>query len=122
MTSARNRQLENGGIRVPQALERVLGNEALLEQLLGKFLDDPQYPALCAALERGDLDRAVTAAHTLKGMCGNLSMEELYALFTQQTDALRGGDLAGARGLMAQIKPAYERMTAAIREQPDEEA
>ena len=111
MTSARNRQLENGGIRVPQALERVLGNEALLERLLGKFLDDPQYPALCAALERGDLDRAVTAAHTLKGMCGNLSMEELYALFTQQTDALRGGDLAGARGLMAQIKPAYERMT-----------
>lgn len=122
MTSERARRLEGGGLRVSQALERVLGSEALLERLLGKFLDDPQYAALCDALERGDLDRAAAAAHTLKGMCGNLSMEELYLLFTRQTAALRGGDLAGARGLMAQIRPAYERAAAAIREHPDEEA
>ena len=115
MTSARNRQLENGGIRVPQALERVLGNEALLERLLGKFLDDPQYPALCAALERREPEAAAAAAHGLKGACGNLSMTALYGLFTRQVDALRAGELAEAERLMEEIAPAYAAVTAAIR-------
>mgnify|MGYP001856385777 FL=1 len=115
MTLERSSRLESGGIDVAQALERVMGNEALLERLLGRFLDDPQYPALCAALERGDMEQAVRAAHTLKGMCGNLSMTELFQLFTAQVEVLRGGDLMAGRALMAQIAPAYERVAAAIR-------
>ena len=115
MTSERIRQLEAGGIDVAQALERVMGNEALLERLLGKFLDAPQYHALCAALERGDPEQAAAAAHTMRGMCGNLSMTELFRLFTMQVETLRGGDLVAGREMMAQITPAYERATAAIR-------
>ena len=115
MTSERIRQLEAGGIDVAQALERVMGNEALLERLLGKFLDAPQYHALCAALERRDPEQAAAAAHTMKGMCGNLSMTELFRLFTMQVETLRGGDLVAGREMMAQITPAYERATAAIR-------
>lgn len=115
MTSERIRQLEAGGIDVAQALERVMGNESLLERLLGKFLDAPQYHALCAALERGDPEQAAAAAHTMKGMCGNLSMTELFRLFTMQVETLRGGDLVAGREMMAQITPAYERATAAIR-------
>ena len=115
MTSERIRQLEAGGIDVAQALERVIGNAALLERLLGKFLDAPQYHALCAALERGDPEQAAAAAHTMKGMCGNLSMTELFQLFSAQVETLRGGDLVAGREMMAQITPAYERATAAIR-------
>ena len=115
MTSERIRQLEAGGIDVAQALERVMGNESLLERLLGKFLDAPQYHALCAALERGDPEQAAAAAHTMKGMCGNLSMTELFRLFSAQVETLRGGDLVAGREMMAQITPAYERATAAIR-------
>ena len=57
---------------------------------------------------------------TLKGICGNLSMTALLQLFTRQVEALRGGDLASARAMMAQITPAYEAVAAAIREQSDE--
>ena len=67
MTLERSSRLESGGIDVAQALERVMGNEALLERLLGKFLDAPQYHALCAALERGDPEQAAAAAHTKIG-------------------------------------------------------
>lgn len=112
--------MENAGIDVESALERLLGNEGLLERLLGKFLDDPQYSILCAALECGDMDRAVTAAHTLKGVCGNLSMTKLFQLFSKQVDALRAGDLALARNLMEQIGPAYDQVAAAIRRETDE--
>ena len=121
MTPERRSQLEAAGIDVASALERMMGSEALLERLLGKFLDDPQYPALRAALEAGDMERAVSAAHTLKGVCGNLSMTGLYGLFTRQVDALRAGDLPLARGIMAEIAPAYERVMAAIRRRTDEE-
>ena len=121
MTSERRNQLQAAGIDVESALERVMGNEALLERLLGKFPDAPQYSALCAALERGDPEQAAIAAHTLKGVCGNLSMTELYGLFTRQVDALRAGDLPLARGIMAEIAPAYERVMAAIRRRTDEE-
>ena len=121
MTPEWREQLEAAGIDVASALERMMGSEALLKRLLGKFLDDPQYPALRAALEAGDMERAVSAAHTLKGVCGNLSMTELYGLFTRQVDALRAGDLPLAHGIMAEIAPAYERVMAAIRRRTDEE-
>lgn len=120
MTPERRDQLEAAGIDVASALERMMGSEALLERLLGKFLDDPQSPALRAALEAGDAERAVSAAHTLKGVCGNLSMTDLYGLFTRQVDALRAGDLPLARSMMEEIAPAYERVTAAIRRRTDE--
>ena len=115
MTSQRTKQLEEAGIDVTAALERMMGSEALLERLLGKFLDNQQYPALRAALQSGDTEQAVIAAHTLKGVCGNLSMTGLYGLFTGLVDALRAGDLLLARHLMDQITPAYERAAAAIR-------
>ena len=121
MTPGRRDQLEAAGIDIESALERMMRSEALLERMMGKFLDDPQYPALRAALEAGDVERAVSAAHTLKGVCGNLSMTELYGLFTRQVDALRAGDLPLARGIMAEIAPAYERVMAAIRRRTDEE-
>ena len=121
MTPERRNQLEAAGIDVASALERMMGSETLLERLLGKFLDDPQYPALCAALEEGDAERAVGAAHTLKGVCGNLSMTDLYGLFTRQVAALRAGDLSLARGMMEEIAPVYEQVTAAIRRRTDEE-
>ena len=47
-------------------------------------------------------------------------MTALLQLFTRQVEALRGGDLASARAMMAQITPAYEAVAAAIREQRDE--
>ena len=120
MTPERREQLEAAGIDVASALERMMGSEALLERLLGKFLDDPQYPALRAALEAGDAAQAVSAAHTLKGVCGNLSMTDLYGLFTRQVDTLRAGDLSLARSMMAEIAPAYERVIGAIRGRTDE--
>ena len=119
MTSQRTKQLEEAGIDVTAALERMMGSEALLERLLGKFLDNQQYPALRAALQSGDTEQAVIAAHTLKGVCGNLSMTGLYGLFTGLVDALRAGDLPLAHRLMDQITPAYVQITAAIREHPD---
>lgn len=120
MNPERKKQLEAAGIDVGQALERMMGSEALLERLLGKFPADQNFQKLCRALDCGDSEGAVSAAHTLKGICGNLSMTSLFELFTKQVEALRRGDLTEAGRLMEEIRPAYEEAVKAIGGDGDE--
>lgn len=114
MQTEKREKLEQAGIDVSGALERFMGNEALLERFLNKFLNDPNYGKLAAALDAGDEEAALTAAHTLKGVCGNLAMTELFDLLTRQVAAFRAGDYDGGKALMSSIAPAYVRVTAAI--------
>ena len=119
MTSFCKQQLTDAGMDVADALERLMGSETLLERLLKKFLEDENYQKLCTALECADQEAAVAAAHTLKGVCGNLSLTVLYPLFTRQVEVLRQGDWPTARTLMEEIQPAYLHLTEAVRSAVD---
>ena len=116
MDEARKQALCAAGIDVEAALARMMGSEALLARLLKKFLDDANYAKLQDAVARSDAETALTASHTLKGVCGNLSMTALFDLLTRQVAAFRAGDWEGAVALLEQIDQAYARVTAAIRE------
>lgn len=116
MDQARKNRLEAGGVQVDAALERLMGSEALLERLLIKFAADGNFQKLEQALDSRDQEGAVAASHTLKGMCGNLSMEPLYGLFTRQVEALRQGDWAAAGDLQEEIRPAFQNVLEAIKE------
>ena len=111
MDALKKERLAAAGIDVDGALERFMGNDALLERFLKKFLADGNYAALSAAVAAGD-----PASHTLKGVCGNLSMPELFGLLTSQVEALRAGDWDKAAGLMPEIDRAYESVVRAIGE------
>ena len=115
MEQKRRDRLLEGGIDVDSALERFMGNEALLDRFLHKFLQDSNYQALKEAAAAGDWEQGLRASHTLKGVCGNLSMEVLYGLFTSQVSAIRAGDYRQASQLMEEIEGAYETAAAAIR-------
>ena len=116
MDIARRERLIAAGVDVDEALERFLGSEAMLERFLAKFPADPNYPRLKQAVAVEDWPAALTASHTLKGMCGNLSLNRLFPLFTRQVAALRGEDWPLAVQLMEEIGPAYEAAVAAIGE------
>ena len=116
MDEARKQALRAAGIDVEAALARMMGSEALLARLLKKFLDDANCEKLHSAIAAGDREAALAAAHTLKGVCGNLSMTALFDLLTRQVAAFRAGDWEGAVALLEQIDQAYARVTAAIRE------
>lgn len=121
MDPNRRIRLESAGMDVDDALKRVMGSEALLEKLLTRFLADKNYPELLEGLGERDRVKAFTASHTLKGICGNLSMTELYGLFSEQVEALRSEDFDKADGLMEKISAAFENITAAIGGSVDEE-
>ncbi|WP_294521636.1 Hpt domain-containing protein [uncultured Pseudoflavonifractor sp.] len=106
--------LAAAGIDVDEALERFMGSEAMLTRFLEKFPADPGFSALAAALAAGDQEGAVNAAHTLKGLCGNLSIRPLFTGFDRQVALMRAGDWAAAAAMMPQLTEDYNRAVEAI--------
>ena len=74
MDTLRKETLTAAGIDVDNALERFMGKDDFLERMLKKFAADVNYQRLVEAVERQDAEAALQASHTLKGMCGNLSI------------------------------------------------
>lgn len=109
-------KLEEAGIDVSGALERFMGNDALLERFLKKFLNDTNYEKLADAISTGNQEDALTAAHTLKGITGNLEMKELFTMLTEQVAALRADEWDKAVNLMPEISKSYEMVTGVIKE------
>lgn len=114
MDSVRRQRLMDAGIDVDSALERFMNNEALLERFLAKFPADPNHGRLVAAIAAGDREAALTAAHTMKGVCGNLSMPALFELLTRQVAAFRADDWDGAVAMMPELDRLYDGLCTAI--------
>lgn len=104
MDSLRRQRLLDAGLDVDSALARFMNNEALLEKFLAKFPADPNHHRLAAAI----------AAHTLKGVCGNLSMTALFELLTRQVAAFRADDWEGAVAMMPELDRLYDGLCTAI--------
>ena len=114
MDECRKQMLIDAGIDADDAIERFMGNEALLERFLKAFLADKNYEKLKTAVTSGEKDAALAASHTLKGVCGNLSISSLHGLLTRQVQLLRAGDWNAAAALMPEISEAYEKAIAAV--------
>lgn len=69
------------------------GGEPLVKRFALKFPKDPSYQALENAIEAGQAQEAFRAAHTLKGICANLSLTNLYTASAALTEKLRSGIL-----------------------------
>ena len=114
MDTYRKEQLQYAGIDADGLLERFMGSDALAERFLKQFPSDDNMRQLTAALEAGDNQAALTAAHTLKGLCGNLSMNRLYELLTRQVAAMRADDWQSANALIPEITQAYRQVIQAL--------
>ncbi len=77
------------GANTDDALTRCMGNEAFYFRMIGKVIDDPNFGFLEEAVSAGDLDKAFEAAHTLKGVLGNLSLTPIYDPVAEITELLR---------------------------------
>ena len=66
-----------------------LVDDKMITKYLNKFTKDTSYRDIFAALENNDYETAFRAAHTLKGICLNLGLENLYKAAYKVTEALR---------------------------------
>ena len=77
------------------ALQRLGGNQALLDRLLARFVNDHSDAAqqIIAAIESGDSPRAAREAHTLKGVAANLGAVLLASTAGAVEATLRQGEV-----------------------------
>lgn len=106
--------LMEGGINFDEVLERCMGSEALVARLLKKFPADGSFARLSEAVDGGNEAAALEASHTLKGVCGNLAVTELFGLLDRQVQLLRAHDMDGASALMPEISRKYQDAVQAV--------
>lgn len=69
-----------------------LRSEKLVQKFVLKFLNDDSFRLLNEAVAAGNYEEAFRAAHTIKGVCQNLSFERLQNSSALLTEALREGN------------------------------
>lgn len=76
-----------------EALERLAGNEALLNMLINKFIADNQnaFATLNEFIEEDNPEDAARLVHSIKGAAGNLSMHDLFASAKNLETSLKAG-------------------------------
>jgi len=99
---------------------RELGGEddpGLFVELVNMFLEDTpeRMRALADAMEHGDPTALERSAHALKSSAANLGALDLSKLFREIESAGREGDLGRAAPLVAQMRPEFERVQAALK-------
>lgn len=93
-----------------------LRRETTVQKFIFKFLEDGSFPLLKTSMEHADMEEAFRAAHTLKGVCQNLSFTKLYESSAQMTEALRNKDAAEAARLFPIVAADYSQTAGAIEE------
>ena len=97
------------------ALSRLVTDERIKKFLL-KFLSDNSFTQLCDAMEKGKVEDAFRAAHTLKGISKNLSLTALAYSASNLTEALRDQKEKDERAeeLLTKVKKDYSLTVACI--------
>jgi len=92
-----------------------LRSERLVQKFVLKFLNDGSYDLLCQSMEEKNYEEAFRAAHTIKGVCQNLSIAKLQDSSSRLCESLRNGYTPEADALMAETTADYQRTVDAIR-------
>lgn len=86
-----------------------LVTEERIKKFLLKFPNDLNFCVLCEALEARNMQEAFRAAHTLKRICLNLSINGLWESVNKMTEALRNRESYGEdlEPLLQKVKEDY---------------
>ncbi len=95
------------------AVSRLM-NDVMVGKFLIKFLDDKSFSTLDESMKSGDYDEAFRAAHTIKGICQNLSLTKLFHSSEVLTEELRHKNYDNAKSAFPQVEEDYRQTFSAI--------
>lgn len=105
--------LEEYGVDYAPTMERFMGNEKLYIRLLDMFFKDDNMQKLGTAISQQDYTAAFEAAHTLKGVVGNMGITPLYTAVCAMVEPLRiRENRSDYPDLYQVIKTEYEKANA----------
>lgn len=109
-------KLKSCGIDYEAGLKRFSYKPDLYEKYLRKFFEDEYLSSLCSQINKREYESAFSTAHALKGMSGNLSMNEFYKCVFVIVENLRAGQTDNIESLLEKLVKIYEIMYKAIKE------
>lgn len=110
MANDLNALLAPYGIDYVDAMDRMDDDVDLYRSLALKYLDNTKYADLVAAMEVKDFDEGYKAAHSLKGVSGNLSFVELFKVSAAMSEALFQGEYQAAEKMLPDLASAHEKV------------
>lgn len=96
-------KLKQFGADTEEGLSRCMNMEEFYLNLCGMIKTEQNFAVLKEAIDKNDLDKAFEAAHSLKGVLGNLSITPLYSLSSEITELLRRKAEADYPALVEQL-------------------
>ena len=91
-----------------------LRSERMVQKFVLEFLADGCYDLLLSSAAAADWQEAFRAAHTIKGVCQNLSIDKLQASSSRLCESLRSGYTPEADALAEEVRADYGQTVAAI--------
>lgn len=110
------RMLADWGVSLKETMERFLNDEEFYLECLSDFMQDENLELLNRALQNKDYNAAFDAAHTLKGVAGNLGLTPLFEKIVEIVEALRRGDYSNLDKQYASIVTAMNELKSFIGE------
>ena len=86
----------------------IMMNDILIAKMLGKFVSGGSCLQMIELYEQQDYRSLFAAAHSLKGVAGNLALTPLYNLASFITEATRNDDGANLDKEINELKNIYE--------------
>lgn len=83
------KKLEETGCDIAGAMKRFLEDEDLYCSCLKEVLTDENFNILKEGIAKKDMEVAFQAAHTLKGVLGNMGLTPLYNIVIKMVEILR---------------------------------
>ena len=86
----------------------IMMNDLFIEKMLTKFIDNNAYEQLISCYEKKDYRSLFAAAHTYKGVTGNLALTPLYEIASYITEATRNSDDVNLDDKIQELKDQYK--------------
>lgn len=96
------------GFDIVSARERFFGKREMCERFLVRFLEDTNYEKMIKAIREKDTERAFYHAHTLKGVCANLSLWQMQEEVSKSVEELRREKLPGEEAI-SELEKCYQK-------------
>lgn len=111
-------KLKRVGVNTDKTIDRFGGLDELYVKFLDEFADTERFEEIYAALSGGDNAKAEMCSHKLKGVLGNLGMDELFSEAELVMKELRSGSIDEAEQRLRGMQPKIVEIQRVIKETP----
>lgn len=101
-------KLKQFGANADEGLERCMNNEDFYLKMVSRFLEDKTFDRLKIEIANDNLEEAFKAAHSLKGVLGNLAITPLYDVIFEMTELLRNQTKCDYSGYIQKYETLYQ--------------